>query len=398
MLRPARGLVIPQGKASWLTRSDLVDLAVALVAAAFVAVATLTGDHDPGDVRVYVVTNVAMTLPLAVRRRFPVSTLVAILAVIVVEAAVAGPSEGLGALALLVACYTVAAYRPRLPAVLALGGLVPAFVITNLVSGKGPLEDVDFVFVLCVGAWVVGRSVRSRQRLVDELAAQSQELRAARQAEAAAVAAAERARIARDLHDVLAHSMSVIVVQAEAAEALLPDLDRSRQALQAVQGTGRAALAELRQLLDVLHEDDAEDDPVAMRLPTPGLRDAGRLAEAMREAGLDVVLHVDGADVTVPDGVDLAAYRILQEAMTNTLRHAGPCTVEADVHVDPTEVFVSVVDDGPSDRVHSQSDRGSGRGIEGMQARARMYGGWLEAGPAGNGFRVTATIPIKART
>jgi signal transduction histidine kinase len=398
MLRRARGLLNTAGMHTGPARSDVVDLALALGAAAFVAVATLAGDHDPGPVGVYVATNVAMVLPLAFRRRFPMGTLLAIIAVILVEAALVGPSEGLGALALLVACYSVAAYRPALPATLGLAALVPAFIATNAVSGQRLLEDVDFLLILCVGAWLMGRSVRSRQMLVDQLAAQSSELRAAREAEAAATAAAERSRIARDLHDVLAHSMSVIVVQAEAAEALLPDEDRSRTALQAVQRTARGALAELRQLLGVLNseEPDRYGEETRKRLPSPRLRDVERLVAAMRDAGLDVVLHVDG-DASIPDGIDLAAYRILQESMTNALRHAGPTTVRADVRIQPGEVFVSVEDHGPSSPIDARDSSGSGHGITGMEERVRMYGGEFEAGPTGDGFRVVARIPVPAR-
>jgi signal transduction histidine kinase len=398
MLRPLRGLRVSESKSPWPTRSDLIDLAAALGAAAFVAVATLAGNHNPGQVGVYVLTNVAMMLPLAFRRRLPVSTVIAILAVIVVEAATIGPSDGLGALALLVACYTVATYRPWVPATVALVVVVPAFAIANWVSGKGLADDVDFVFVLCVAAWLAGRGVRSRQLLVDRLAAQSSELRAAREAEAAAMAATERSRIARDLHDVLAHSISVIVVQAEAAEALLPDLERNRRALQAVQRTARSALVELRQLLDVLHNDDPDDrqDETRLRLPSPRLRDADRLVRAMREAGLDVTLHIDG-EAVVPEGADLAAYRILQEAMTNALRHAGPTTVEADVHIDDHQVLVSVVDHGPTGRTRITTGRGTGHGLRGMRARVHMYGGDFLAGPSGEGFRVVARIPVQSQ-
>lgn len=398
MLRPLRGLRVSESKAPWPSRSDLIDLAAALGAAAFVAIATLAGNHNPGPPGVYVLTNVAMTLPLAFRRRFPVSTMIAILAVIVVEAATVGPSDGLGALALLVACYSVATYRPWLPATVGLIAIVPAFMITNWVSGKGLTDDIDFVFVVCLAAWLAGRGVRSRQLLVDRLATQSLELRAAREVEAAAMAAAERSRIARDLHDVLAHSISVIVVQAEAAEALLPDLEHNRQALQAVQRTARSALVELRQLLDVLHNDEPDEyqDETRQRLPSPRLRDADRLVRAMREAGLDVTLHVDG-EAAIPEGVDLAAYRILQEAMTNALRHAGPTTVEADVHIDARQVVVSVVDHGPTGQTRVTTSQGTGHGLTGMRARVHMYGGDFQAGPSGEGFRVVARIPVQAR-
>ena len=208
-------------------------------------------------------------------------------------------------------------------------------------DGSRPV-GLSFIATLNVGAWVAGRIVWSRQQMVDQLSAQAVELERGRAAEARLAAAEERARIARELHDVVAHSVSVMVVQAEAAEALLPDSERSGQALHAIQDTGRSTLAELRHLLGAL-DDGSTPDTIA-RQPSPRLGDADRLVEHLRAAGLDVSLRVEGQHIAIPSGVDLAAYRVLQEALTNALRHAGRTSVEATVRITNDEVMVDVID------------------------------------------------------
>jgi signal transduction histidine kinase len=286
------------------------------------------------------------------------------------------------------------------PALLGLLLVVPVMVFSNWREGLNPLDDIEFVVALVGGFWVAGRVVWSRQQLVEQLSAQAVELERGRAAEARAVAAEERARIAREVHDVVAHSVSVMVVQAEAGEALLPDAERSGRALRAIQDTGRATLAELRHLLGVL---DGDGDPAVAgsierlsRLPSPRLRDAGRLVEQLRAAGLDVVLNVEGSPVDIPSGVDLAAYRVLQEALTNALRHAGRTRVDATVCVALDEVVVEVVDQGPpaaASPARSETS-GTGHGLVGMRQRVTLYGGDVESGPAGPGFRVRARIPV----
>jgi signal transduction histidine kinase len=265
-------------------------------------------------------------------------------------------------------------------------------VFSNWVEGVGLFEDITFISGLIGGVWLVGRVVWSRQRLVDRLTAQAEELERGRAAEARAAAAEERARIARDVHDVVAHSVSVMVVQAEAGEALLDDPERAGAALRAIQQTGRATLGDLRELLGVLSDDESAGSLV----PSPRLQEVDRLADRLRQAGLDVSLHVEGPAAELPPGVGLAAYRVLQEALTNALRHAGQTSVRARVDVGDQAVVVEVVDNGPA-AVNGRplAASGAGHGLIGMRERVTRYGGRVESGPSGPGFRVWASIPVR---
>ena len=380
-----------------LTREDRVDAALAVLMAAVSTIATLAGNYDEGPAWLAVVTGLLLTLPLAVRRRFPAGVFSFVLLMIVLGSALLGSTEGVGVFfGLLVSTYTLAAHRPLRVAVTGLLVFVPVMAFAGWRDSGDPLEDLPFIVGLVGGFWVAGRVVWSRQRLVEQLQTQAAELERGRAAEARAVAAEERARIARDVHDVVAHSVSVMVVQAEAGEALLPDAERSGQALRAIQDTGRATLGELRHLLGVLEGESTGDlwrQP--SRQPRPRLRDAGRLAEQMRRAGLDVRLRIEGPTAEIPPGVDLAAYRVLQEALTNAVRHAGRTTVEATVRVRPDEVLVEVVDQGSGDSsgIRPGTTRG-GRGLIGMRERVTLYGGEVESGPTESGFRVRARIPV----
>jgi len=382
-----------------LTRDDWVDAAFALLMAAVATVETLSGNYDEGPVWLVVVTGLLLTLPLALRRRYPIGVYALVLVMIVVQAGVLGSNEGVGIFfGLLVSLYTLAAHRPLRPALIGLLAFVPLMAFSNWRADGNPFEDLSFILTLTGGAWVAGRIVWSRQQMVDQLSAQAVQLERGRAAEARVAAAEERARIARDLHDVVAHSVSVMVVQAEAAEALLPDSDRSGQALRAIQDTGRSTLAELRHLLGALDDEGATPDTVerTARQPSPRLRDADRLVEQLRAAGLDVSLTVEGGTTEIPSGVDLAAYRVLQEALTNALRHAGRTTVQATVLINADEVTVEVVDRGPPvSAAQPLTTTNSGRGLVGMRERVTLYGGQVESGPAGTGFRVRARIPVQ---
>ena len=382
-----------------LTREDLVDAAMALMLALVSTVETLAGNYDDGPMGLVIVTGLLFTLPLAVRRRYPVAVFAFVLLMIALVSLSSGSTEGVGIFAgLLVSTYTLAAHRPLRPALAGLLLFVPVIAFANWRASGDPFEDLAFIVALVGGFWAAGRVVWSRQQLVEQLKAQAVELARGRAAEARAVAAEERARIARDLHDVVAHSVSVMVVQAEAGEALLPDAERSGQALRSIQETGRGTLAELRHLLGVLDGDGGLDWDPPSRQPSPRLRDAERLVQQMRAAGLGVVLHIEGGLADIPPGVDLAAYRVLQEALTNALRHAGSTTVEATVRVEPDEVFVEVVDHGHRGASSRQPDTtGAGRGLIGMRERVTLYGGDLESGPTDSGFRVRARIPLGLR-
>ncbi|HEV2918142.1 MAG TPA: histidine kinase [Actinomycetota bacterium] len=348
---------------------------------------------------------VVMTVPLAWRRRVPFGVL------LVVGGAGAVLGTGwpeLNALytfiAVVVAVFSVGAYaEPRRSVVgcaLVLGWFWAGALIDN--AGRpGQRGPSDFVFVTVVfgGAWLLGRALRERGQRAAELEQRAAQLEADQQVQARAAVAAERARIARELHDVIAHSVSVMVIQAGAAEQLLEDTpERARGPLEAVQDTGRQTILELRRLLGILREDSQE----LSLAPQPGLAGLELLMEEMRLAGLLVQLRVEGQPGRLPPGIDLAAYRIIQEALTNTLRHAGPAHAEVLVRYQQHAVELEVLDDGHGPGPNNGASGASGHGLVGMRERVALYGGTLEAGPrtttkaAGTGYAVRARLPTEA--
>ena len=364
--------------------SRLVDLVIA-VALALLALLEIwwpggfvgTGPIE-GDKAVLVPTALAMTLPLALRRRWPLATVLVVFGAAALQELLTTPSEGLSAVvALLVAAYSVAAYCEVSRAVVGLAG---ALALTLAFGGN--VGDTAFLFVLFGGAWGAGRIVRRQRSLLAALAREQ----AAR--ERAAVVD-ERARLARELHDVVAHSVSTMVVQAEAGESLLErDPERAREAFVSITSSGRQALGELRRMLGLLRS--AEGEPLLG--PQPGVRELRALAEQMRGVGLPVELSVEGEPRPLPAGVDLSAYRIVQEALTNTLKHAGPARAWVMVRYGSDDVELEVVDDG---RGRANGSKG-GHGIAGMRERVRLYGGTLETGRAiEGGFAVRARLPAR---
>ena len=382
-------------------RQDLADLALALLIAALAMIETALGAYGTDRIGFVLLFDVAVTLPLALRRRHPLLTFVLILAVINLQALVFGDLQGSGFfLGLLVGGYSLGAHAPIRPAVVGMVAFVPAIMCASWLDVGNPFDDLEFIVTLVGGFWVAGRVVWSRSRLAQRLADQTEELRRSRDAEARAQAAEQRARIGRDVHDVVAHSVSLMVVQAEAGEAQLPPDHPSAESLRAIQRVGRSTLTELRGVLGALAEDRVPGTPEGPeRSPNPGLRDAHRLAADLAEAGLELDLRVEGDLTELPEGVDLAAYRILQEALTNALRHSPGARVEGRVQVRHEEVVLDVVDTGGpptagDDRVRRSQANGSGRGLVGMHERARLYGGHVEAGPTEDGFEVHARIPL----
>ena len=398
---PYRGEMLDRAlaAAARLRREDRVDLGLAALSAVIVTVegfSHLLGTDGQGAVVAWGLVEVA---PLAVRRRFPLAVWLTILALVAAQAAVTGSNEGAGVfVGLLVGIYTVGAHTPRRTAVACLLLPVPVVGYASWRSTGNPFDDTAFIVTLMSGFWIAGRVVWSRNQLVLRLAEQSEELRRGRAAEARALAAEHRERIARDVHDVVAHSVSLMVVQAEAGEAQLPADAASAECLRAIQRVGRSTLTELRGLLSALGEDTGAtpgDQPDPTRAPSPRLRDADLLVDELAAAGVNVDLVLEGDAGQLPAGVDLAAYRILQEALTNALRHADSATVRARVLVGPDEVVVDVVDFGGSPRMNGHDPQG-GRGLPGMRERARLYGGEVRAGPTDDGFRVHARIPVPA--
>src|SRR5919204_2441162 len=233
-------------------------------------------------------------------------------------------------------------------------------------------------------AWLVGDSIGIRRRYVQELEEKAERLERERESEAARAVAEEQARIARELHDVIAHNVSVMVVQAAAGSDVFTSRpDRAREALRRVEATGRSALAELRQLLGEVRGNGADF------APQPGLERLDELAREVRDAGLDVVLTIEGTPTTLPTALDLSAYRVIQEALTNTLKHAHARRADVAVRYRDSALDIEVRDDGSGD------GGGSGHGLIGMRERVAVFGGSLSAGPAENGgFAVAASFPL----
>ena len=324
-----------------------------------------------------------MTLPLAWRRRAPLAVVAVVMAALAAQTILDSSEQPPQTpfLALVVAVYSVAAYTERPRAVV--GGAISLAVI--LLS-----EPDDFIVAgpLYTGVWLAGRLFRDRQRLAATLQSRTEALEREQKETARLAIVEERARIARELHDVVAHSVSVMVVQAGAERLALDQAQEStRETLISIENTGRQALAEMRRLLGMLRKDDAE---LALA-PLPSLDHLDSLVARVREAGLPVELHVEGLRKTLPAGVDISAYRIVQEALTNALRHAGPARARVVVRYGEGEVELEVSDDGGG----SQQPNANGHGLVGMRERVALYGGELNAGlREEGGYAVRARLPF----
>ena len=237
-------------------------------------------------------------------------------------------------------------------------------------------------------AWLVGRDLRRRRQHVVGLADRAEQLEREREEEARRAVAEERARIARELHDVIAHGVSVIVVQAQAGPHLVDDPERVRGVFRSIESSARDALVELRRLLGILR---AGDEELAIG-PQPGLASLEALVEQLRTSGLPVELRIEGERVRLPAGIDLSAYRIVQEALTNVVKHAGGAAAEVVIRYARGELELDIFDDGRGGPV---SVNGSGHGLIGMRERAALYGGTLEVGPReSGGYAVHARLPL----
>jgi signal transduction histidine kinase len=253
----------------------------------------------------------------------------------------------------------------------------------------GPTE-VDAVLIVA-GSWLLGHYVRTRRLLVAELEQRAADLERQREEQAGRAVAEERLRIARELHDVLAHTMSTVAVQAGTGRLVSADHpDAALAALAAVETTARSAMDEMRQILTVLR---ADDSPGAAVTPTPGLDDLPALVTQVGETGIDVDVHVSGEPRPVPTGVGLAVYRIIQEALTNVIKHAGPAHASVLLRYTEDDMLVEVRDDG---HASTPDVAAGGHGLIGMRERAAVHGGELTAGPdPDGGFMVRARLPVK---
>jgi signal transduction histidine kinase len=287
----------------------------------------------------------------------------------------------------MVALYSLARHgRGRLPV---LGAAVGALTLLFADLTLPQLQDVDeivFHWTVCAVAFAVGWGLRSSEERAVAAAVRANEAAAESRERARIAVAEERARIARELHDVLAHSVSLMVVQAGAAEQVVDDdAEYVRRALETIRTTGTESLDEVRRVVSILRESGEE----AGLEPQPGMGELPRLVESSRSQGLDVGLAIDGDPTQVPPGLGLAAFRIVQESLTNIRKHSDATFAEVAVRVAPERLEVEVRDDGPRRR----EPGGAGHGLIGMRERAAVYGGALEAGPSGTGFSVRAVIP-----
>ena len=276
------------------------------------------------------------------------------------------------------AMWSLAIARPRrvsLPGLVALEAVAASNLLIATVDD--PIGDTGFAMAVGVGVWALGEAARNRRAAIDE---------AARRA-----VGEEQARIARELHDVIAHSVSTIVVQAAAADDIFDSRpDQARAALRSIERAGRDALEELRRLLGAVRP-GTRAEPSG---PQPGLDRLDELAEPLRAGGLRVVVRREGPATPLPAGVDLSAYRIVQEALTNTVRHARATRAVVTVRYGPDSVEVDVRDDGRASP--GSAANGGGHGLAGMRERASLLGGTLEAGPLpSGGYRVHARLPLE---
>ena len=370
----------------------LVDLPVAVLLFALVAVQlsgpVVAGATPAGPVAYLLAAAVAA--PYAVHRRWPLPAVAASSVALVLYSA--GHYVGYPGFATFGLVFGVALHGERRQSMLGYAGSLVA-LSTALALQSSELVDasswITSLLTLTV-AWLAGENLRGRRARWAALEERAWRLELEREVRARQAVDEERMRIARELHDVVAHSMSVVAVQAGVAHHVIdsrPEL--AKQTLGTIETQSRAALVELRRMLGVLrHVDDAEGDLA----PAPGLEELRSLSGGFAEAGLEVTLRLDGEPSDVPSGAQLSAYRIVQESLTNALKHGGP-HAQVHVHASRDLVEVEVLDKG-SPRTTSSSVPGAGQGLVGMRERVALFGGDLEAAPTPDGgFRVHATLP-----
>lgn len=368
------------GLAVGLALLALIDLAVSADASSW-------GGRGP----LQVCLALGCTLPLAWRVRYPIATVAVITAAGGLLVALAAPHQApfevfIGSV---LASYSIGAHTAGARRWLGLGlmfGLGVPFMVAAGSRGMA-IGNTLAPIAWLTGAWAVGAIIRGRRLRTAELELLTAELARQRDLQAQAAVAVERGRIARELHDMVAHNVSMMVVQAGAADRVLEgDQPDVRRALAAIAGTGRETVDEMRLLLGVLRSDEGNG-----LSPQPGLGDLDQLVGNVRSAGLQVDLRVEGDRAPLPPGVDLSAYRIVQEALTNVLKHAGTATVEVTVRYAKDCVQVEVCDDG---RPREPASSG-GNGLIGMRERVAMLGGEFRAGARQyGGFAVFARLPI----
>jgi signal transduction histidine kinase len=337
------------------------------------------------------VFSAVLCVPLVLRRRFPVGVFIFLSAVAFLQWL--ATTDLLADAALLVALYTVAEHRSRSLAAGAAGIIEGGAVLASVrwhVTGSW-LRSLVYLSGLVAASLFLGVTIRSRRDLVASLVERAERLERERDQQAQIAAASERARIAREMHDVIAHSLAVMVSLADGAQAkLASNPTQARAAMSNVSELGRQALGETRRLVGVLRADQSPDGLA----PQPGIDQLEELVAQVRATGLDASLVVEGEPREVPAGAGLALYRIAQEAATNTLKHAVQAhRFEVRLRYGDAEVELSAEDDGQP-RLVPKASAAVGHGLHGMRERAALYGGRVEAGPGPGGWRVWARLRV----
>lgn len=360
----------------------------------------------PGEQIAAVPISLALSVVIALRRRAPEKMLL-LAAGTGVAQLVTSVQPYPGNFAFLVIIFTVASGSTLWASRVALVGALLTPLIATLRWPEPGQDTIGrvlgclFLTVTFALAWVLGDSLRTRRAYYQQLEERAARLEKEREAQAKVAVAAERARIARELHDVVAHNVSVMVVQADGGAYVLDSApDQTRQALETISGTGRQALAEMRRLLGVLRTGEPARDGDEY-VPQPGVEQLTELVDQVRGAGLTVDFKIEGTPRPLPSSVELTAYRIVQEALTNSRKHGGPRVgAHVRLHYGDGELSLLAEDDGrgaQADLYEEGGTDGLGQGLIGMRERVGMVGGNLHAGPRpGGGFRISAVLPLKA--
>ena len=372
----------------------------ALMAGQFLGTRHLVAGQHPTTVLTWLLA-VLIVGPILTHRRFPLASVAVCLAAVAVYAT--GRHVAYPGLAVFVLTFDIALHsKERIALATLVASAVVIWVSVSLQPGAVAVLATYIESELGIlVAWLSGRNLRHRRARWAELAARAERLEREREEEARRAVAEERLRIARELHDVIAHSMSVIAVQSAVGNHVIDTQPtEARQALAAIEATSRSTLTEMRRLLGVLRQ---EGEPRGSLTPAPGLADLASLVGQVQDAGLRVWITVDGQRGPVPPGIDLSAYRIIQEALTNVIKHAAASSAHVTISYRPDSVTVEITDQGspgPPGRTGSGGSvpparTGSGHGIIGMRERVAVFGGEFAAGPGPDGgFRVRACFPI----
>jgi signal transduction histidine kinase len=377
--------------AALLRRHPFDALVVLLAVVAEMKVWIVPGE---GPKVVFIIASLLWTLPLLLRHRFPFAAPVFTFAV-QAAASAADPALGVettGFVALLLSFWVVGAENERSQAIVGAAIGFASIAAVAKLDMRVSLENAVWGVILGSIACLIAYALQRRAKRASELEERAARLDREHEDQARDAVLAERTRIARDLHDVIAHSVSVMTVQAGAARLLLPeDPARAHEPLLSVEGTGREALAEMRRLFGIVR---GEEDNAALA-PQRGLARLNVLVEQARKAGLPVELRLEGERHILPPGVDLTAFRIVQEALTNALKHARPARARVTIRYGREALDLEITNDGHSAR----TGEGTGHGLVGMRERVALYSGELEAGPRKRGgYAVRARLPVEAHS